>query len=215
MTRIAADDVLIAIDVQNDFIPGGALAVAGGDAVVPLINALSRRFEHYIVTQDWHSPRHKSFASAHKGKEPFQSTTLHYGEQTLWPDHCVAGTKGADFHADLDLDEAELILRKGFRPEIDSYSAFYENDRKTPTGLGGYLKERGLKRLFLAGLATDYCVAYSALDAVKLGFDVTVIIDATRGIDLAGSMEKMLGEMKAAGVVLLDSKKLTGDQEAR
>lgn len=205
MTKIAKDDVLIAIDVQNDFIPGGALAVAGGDAVVPLINDLSRRFEHYVVTQDWHSPRHKSFASAHKGKEPFETATLHYGEQTLWPDHCVAGTKGAEFHPDLDLDEAELILRKGFRPEIDSYSAFYENDRATPTGLGGYLKERRLKRLFLACLATDYCVAYSALDAVKLGFAVTVIIDATRGIDLAGSMERMIAEMKAAGVILADA----------
>lgn len=205
MTKIAKDDVLIAIDVQNDFIPGGALAVAGGDAVVPLINGLSRRFEHYIVTQDWHSPRHNSFASAHKGKQPFETTTLHYGEQTLWPDHCVAGTRGAEFHPDLDLDEAELILRKGFRREIDSYSAFYENDRKTATGLGGYLKERGLKNLFLAGLATDYCVAYSALDARKLGFAVSVILDATRGIDLAGSVEKMLGEMRQAGVAIIDN----------
>jgi nicotinamidase/pyrazinamidase len=205
MTKIAKDDVLIAIDVQNDFIPGGALAVAGGDAVVPLINDLSRRFEHYIVTQDWHSPRHNSFASAHEGKQPFETTTLHYGEQTLWPDHCVAGTKGAEFHPDLDLDEAELILRKGFRREIDSYSAFYENDRKTATGLGGYLKERGLKNLFLAGLATDYCVAYSALDARKLGFAVSVILDATRGIDLAGSVEKMLGEMRQAGVAIIDN----------
>jgi nicotinamidase/pyrazinamidase len=203
MPKITKDDVLIAIDVQNDFIPGGALAVAGGDAVVPLVNDLSRRFDHYIVTQDWHSPRHKSFASAHKGKNPFETTTLPYGEQTLWPDHCVAGTTGADFHPDLDLEEAELILRKGFRPEIDSYSAFFENDRETPTGLGGYLKERGLKRLFLAGLATDYCVAYSALDARKLGFDVTVILDATRGIDLAGSVEKMLAEMKQAGVGII------------
>src|SRR5271163_2112115 len=157
-TKIRPDDLLLVIDVQRDFCPGGALAVPGGDAVVPLINRLASRFEHIVCTQDWHPHGHRSFASAHPGKAPFDQATVEYGLQTLWPDHCVQGTPGADFHPDLKIPHAELILRKGFRREIDSYSAFFENDRQTPTGLAGYLRERGLTRLFLVGLATDFCV---------------------------------------------------------
>ena len=208
MAKIARGDVLIAIDVQNDFIPGGALAVAGGDEVVPLINGLSQRFDHYVVTQDWHSPRHNSFASSHKGKQPFETTMLHYGEQILWPDHCVQGTPGADFHPDLAWTRAELVLRKGFRAGIDSYSAFYENDRTTATGLAGYLRERGLSKLTLVGLATDFCVAYSALDAARLGFATTVLMDACRAIDLDGSLAVAETKMREAGVVLTESARL-------
>jgi nicotinamidase/pyrazinamidase len=181
-------DVLLVVDVQNDFCPGGALAVPGGDQVVPVINALARRFEHVVLTQDWHPPGHRSFASAHPGKRPFDTTRLSYGEQILWPDHCVQGTKGADFRSDLNIPHAQLVLRKGFRAEIDSYSAFFENDRKTPTGLAGYLRERGLSRIFVAGLALDFCVRYSAEDAVTHGFSVVVVEDASRGIDTNGSM---------------------------
>ncbi|PZO75122.1 MAG: bifunctional nicotinamidase/pyrazinamidase [Mesorhizobium amorphae] len=193
---------LVVIDVQNDFCPGGALAVADGDAVVPVINGLMAAFPHVILTQDWHPAGHKSFASSHPGKAPFESVAMPYGEQTLWPDHCVQGTEGAAFHPTLAWDRAELVLRKGFRPEIDSYSAFFENDRTTPTGLGGYLRERGIGAVTLVGLATDYCVAFSALDARKEGFEVTVRLDACRGIDLGGSVERMLGAMREAGVTL-------------
>lgn len=193
-------EALIVIDMQNDFCPGGALAVSEGDAIVPLVNALIEVFPHVILTQDWHPAGHKSFASSHPGKAPFESVTMPYGEQTLWPDHCVIGTEGAAFHPALRWDKAELVVRKGFRPRIDSYSAFFENDRATPTGLGGTLRERGLDKLTLVGLATDYCVAYSALDARRLGFSVTVKLDACRGIDLNGSVEKMIGEMRGAGV---------------
>jgi nicotinamidase/pyrazinamidase len=182
------DDVLLVVDVQNDFCPGGALAVPGGDEVVPVVNALARRFEHVVLTQDWHPPGHRSFASAHPGKRPFDTTRLSYGEQILWPDHCVQGTWGADFRSDLNIPHAQLVLRKGFRVEIDSYSAFFENDRKTPTGLAGYLRERGLSRIFVAGLALDFCVRYSAEDAVTHGFSVVVVEDASRGIDTNGSM---------------------------
>jgi nicotinamidase/pyrazinamidase len=194
---------LVVIDVQNDFCPGGALAVTGGDEVVPLINDLAKGFEHLILTQDWHPAGHSSFASSHKGRKPFETITMHYGEQTLWPDHCIQGSAGADFHPGLDVTKAELILRKGFRPGIDSYSFFYENDRKTPTGLAGYLRECDMHDITLVGLATDYCVAYSALDAARVGFNVTVRLDCCRAIDLGGSLERMLGEMRDAGVKLV------------
>jgi nicotinamidase/pyrazinamidase len=196
------NEALIVIDVQNDFCPGGALAVAGGDEIVPLVNQLIGAQAHVVLTQDWHPAGHSSFASSHAGKTPFGSVELDYGAQTLWPDHCVQGTPGAAFHADLAWTKAELIIRKGFRPGIDSYSAFYENDRKTPTGLAGYLRERGLMRLTLVGLATDYCVAYSALDARRLGFETRVDLAACRGIDLGGSLQAALAEMRAAGVDL-------------
>jgi len=195
-----ASDMLIVVDVQNDFCPGGALAVAGGDEVVPLVNRLIARFHRVVATQDWHTPDHASFATAHPGRRPFETIEVSYGPQTLWPVHCVQGTRGADFHPGLDLTTAELILRKGFHGRIDSYSAFYENDRVTPTGLDGYLRARGIERVFLAGLATDYCVAYSALDAVRHGFATTVILDACRAIDLDGSLGRAIAEMEAAGV---------------
>lgn len=197
-----ADEALIVIDVQNDFCPGGALAVGGGDEVVPVINRLIERFEHVVVTQDWHPAGHSSFASSHPGRDAFASIDMPYGSQTLWPDHCIQGTKGAEFHPDLRWIKAELVLRKGFREAIDSYSAFFENDHRTPTGLGGYLKERGIGRVTLAGLATDFCVAYSALDAAKLGFEAVVVMDACRAIDLGDSLALMTQKMKDAGVVI-------------
>jgi nicotinamidase/pyrazinamidase len=193
-------DLLLVIDVQNDFCPGGALAVAGGDAVVPVINRLAQRFAHVVLTQDWHPTGHSSFATSHPGAVPFQTITVDYGPQTLWPDHCVQGTAGAALHPQLSTERAELIIRKGFRREIDSYSAFYENDRHTPTGLAGYLRERGLKRIFLAGLATDYCVHYSAVDARRLGFEAIVIEAGCRAIDLAGSLAAAWTSMGEAGV---------------
>jgi nicotinamidase/pyrazinamidase len=197
-----AKRVLIVIDVQNDFCPGGALAVAGGDEVVPVINGLIERFDHVVLTQDWHPAGHSSFASSHPDRAPFEAVTMPYGEQTLWPDHCVQGSEGAAFHPGLAWTKAELVIRKGFRPAIDSYSAFFENDHATPTGLAGYLRERGIEEVTLAGLATDFCVAFSALDAVRQGFDATVKLDACRGIDLAGSMAAMTEKMRAAGVRL-------------
>lgn len=197
-----ADSALIVIDVQNDFCPGGSLAVSGGDEVVPVINGLSQRFEHVVLTQDWHPHHHSSFASSHPGRQPFEATKMPYGDQTLWPDHCIQGSGGAAFHPGLNRTKAELIIRKGFRPAIDSYSAFFENDRTTPTGLAGYLRERGIGTITLVGLATDFCVAYSALDAVAQGFAATVHLDACRAIDLGGSLEAMLGRMKEAGVTL-------------
>lgn len=198
------DTALIVIDVQNDFCPGGALAVGDGHEVVPAINELVRKYEHVILTQDWHPEGHSSFATSHDDRQPFGSVDMHYGPQTLWPDHCVQGTPGADFHPELAWDKAQLIIRKGFRPGIDSYSAFFENDRTTPTGLGGYLKERGLRRLILTGLATDFCVAYSALDAIKLGFETHVVMDACKPIDLDGSLAAAETQMRAAGVVLTE-----------
>ena len=198
-------DALLVIDVQNDFCPGGALAVADGDAVVAPINRLARAFRHVVVTQDWHPADHASFASRHPSKKPFETTTLAYGIQVLWPDHCVQNTPGADFHKDLAVPQAELILRKGFCPAIDSYSAFAENDRTTPTGLASYLRERGLQRLFLAGLAFDFCVLYSALDGKRLGFDCSVIADACRSVDLAGSHAAAITEYAKAGVPLVES----------
>jgi len=198
--QIRNDDLLLIIDVQNDFCPGGALAVADGDAVVPIINRLAERFDHVVLTQDWHPSRHSSFATAHPGSAPFETITMPYGQQTLWPDHCVQGTPGAAFHPQLATERAELVIRKGFRPDIDSYSAFYENDRHTPTGLAGYLRERGLRRVFLAGLATDFCVHYSAVDARRLGFDTVVIEAGCRAIDLAGSLDAARAAMAEAGV---------------
>ncbi|MSP89289.1 MAG: bifunctional nicotinamidase/pyrazinamidase [Alphaproteobacteria bacterium] len=193
-------DALVVIDVQNDFCPGGALAVGEGDRIVPIVNRIAGRFAHVILTQDWHPPGHRSFASAHAGRQPFETVDLDYGAQTLWPDHCVQGTDGAAFHIGLDIGRAELILRKGFRAGIDSYSAFYENDRKTPTGLAGYLRERGFERLTFVGLATDYCVQYSALDARRAGFAATVVAEACRAIDLGGSLAAAWSAMTAAGV---------------
>jgi nicotinamidase/pyrazinamidase len=195
------DRVLLVVDIQRDFCAGGALAVADADQVVPLVNKLSRQFAHVILTQDWHCAGHLSFASSHPGKKPLDSVQLPYGLQILWPDHCVQDTPGAGFHPQLDVAHCELILRKGYHREIDSYSAFFENDRQTPTGLAGYLRERGLTRLFIAGLATDFCVAYSSLDARRLGFEVTVLENACRGIDVDGSFAAAWRQMESAGVI--------------
>ncbi|MEZ5669190.1 MAG: bifunctional nicotinamidase/pyrazinamidase [Alphaproteobacteria bacterium] len=196
------DDALLVIDVQNDFCPGGSLAVADGDAVVPVVNRLAASFDHVILTQDWHPAGHASFASQHPGHAPFETIRLAYGEQTLWPDHCVQATPGAAFHRGLHADHAELIIRKGFRRTIDSYSAFFENDRTTPTGLTGYLRERGLKRLFCVGLAFDICVRFSAEDAVRQGFEAVVLEDACRAVDLHGTKEAAYAGFQQAGVAL-------------
>ncbi len=185
---IGDEDLLLVVDVQNDFCAGGSLAVPRGEEVVPAINRLGKQFRHLVLTQDWHPRGHLSFASSHPGRQPFEIMAAPYGDQALWPDHCVQGTSGAEFHEDLQLPRAELVLRKGFRREIDSYSAFFENDRRTSTGLAGYLRERGFKRLFLAGLAFDFCVRYSAEDGRRQGFATFVIEDACRGIDLGGSV---------------------------
>lgn len=193
---------LIVIDVQNDFCPGGALAVADGDAVVAPINALMDQFEAVILTQDWHPAGHSSFASQHPGKAPMEMTEMPYGPQVLWPDHCVQGSKGAEFHKDLRTDRADLIVRKGYNPAIDSYSAFFENDHTTPTGLTGYLRDRGITELTMVGLATDFCVNFSAVDAAKLGFATTVRQDLTRAIDLDGSLAAAKAGMADAGVRL-------------
>lgn len=195
-------DALVVIDVQQDFCSGGALAVPQGEDVVPTANALMDEFETVVLTQDWHPPRHSSFASEHSGKQPFDTVRMDYGEQILWPDHCVQGTEGAAFHADLRTDPAQLIVRKGFRRGIDSYSAFFENDHVTPTGLRGYLHERGVTSLVMVGLATDFCVQFSAVDAAKLGFDVAVLERGCRGIDLDGSLAAARDAMRAAGVRL-------------
>jgi len=181
-------DILLVVDVQNDFCPGGSLAVPRGDEVVPIVNRLAALFPHVVLTQDWHPRDHKSFASAHPGRKPFETIQVSYGSQILWPDHCVQGTRGAEFHKDMQIAHAELVLRKGYHREIDSYSAFYENDRTTATGLAGYLRERGLDRIFLAGLALDFCVRYSAEDARRAGFDTIVVEDACRAIDVDGSL---------------------------
>ncbi|MCU0912108.1 MAG: bifunctional nicotinamidase/pyrazinamidase [Rhodobacteraceae bacterium] len=195
-----ATDALIVIDMQNDFCPGGALAVAGGDEIVAGINALMDDFAVTVLTQDWHPADHASFAANHPGKAPFATTEMPYGTQVLWPVHCVQGTAGAAFHPGLRTDPAQLALRKGFRAGIDSYSAFFENDRTTPTGLEGYLRERGASRLTLVGLATDFCVSYSALDAARLGFEVTVVEDLCRAIDLDGSLAAARSAWAAAGI---------------
>ncbi|GFM50170.1 bifunctional nicotinamidase/pyrazinamidase [Pseudomonas capsici] len=196
----AANCALLVIDMQYDFMPGGQLAVADGDAVLPLINRLGERFTQVIVTQDWHPAGHISFASSHPGRKPFESITLPYGPQTLWPDHCIQGSTGAQLHADLDLPHARLILRKGCNAQIDSYSAFLEADRTTTTGLAGYLRERGIDTLFVVGLALDFCVSWSAQDARKAGFNTYVIEDACRAIDMNGSLENAWQAMLASGV---------------
>jgi nicotinamidase/pyrazinamidase len=192
---------LVVVDVQNDFMPGGALAVPHGNEVVPIINRIAAKFENVVLTQDWHPRGHISFASSHPGKKPFETIELPYGTQVLWPDHCVQGTSGAAVHSDLNLTKAQLVIRKGHHRDIDSYSAFLEADRRTATGLAGYLRERGLKELCVCGLATDFCVAWTALDARAAGFDTTIIEDACRAIDLDGSLARAWAEMTAAGVM--------------
>lgn len=197
-----ATHALLVIDVQYDFCPGGALAVPGGDEIVPGINALMKEFPAVILTQDWHPEGHSSFASQHAGKAPMEMIEMPYGPQVLWPDHCVQGSRGAEFHDDLNVDRADLIIRKGFRREVDSYSAFFENDHETPTGLEGYLRTRGIEKVTLVGLATDFCVNFSAVDAAKLGFETEVREDLTRAIDLDGSLAAARDGMRAAGVTL-------------
>lgn len=206
--KIQTDTALLAIDIQNDFCEGGALAVRGGQEVVPIINELMGQFPVIVATQDWHTPGHSSFASVHSGKNPFDTTPMPYGEQVLWPDHCVQGTAGAEFHSDFELLPVQLIVRKGFHQTIDSYSAFYENDHKTSTGLTGYLKERKINRLYVCGLATDFCVKWTALDAVSQGFLCTLIEDASRAIDLNGSLEACWKELEKAGVEICQSREI-------
>ncbi len=203
-------DVLIVVDVQYDFLPGGALAVPDGDAVIAPINRLAGAFRHVLLTQDWHPESHASFASSHPGRQPFDMAELSYGPQVLWPDHCVQGTPGAELSRDLRTPHAQLVIRKGHNREIDSYSGFMEADRKTSTGLAGYLKERGFKRVFCAGLATDFCVAWTALDAKAAGFDTYLIEDASRAIDTNGSLEKAQADLSAAGVHVIGSAQIAG-----
>jgi nicotinamidase/pyrazinamidase len=198
-------DLLVVVDVQNDFIPGGALPVKEGDQIVPLVNKIAASFKHVILTQDWHTPGHTSFASSHPGKKPFETVKLGYGTQVLWPDHCVQGTPGADFHKDLKIPHAELIIRKGYRQHMDSYSAFFEADGKATTGLTGYVRDRGFKNLYFVGLATDFCVGWSALDARKVGLQASVIEDACRGIDTEGSLARAWAQMQKAGVKRIQS----------
>jgi nicotinamidase/pyrazinamidase len=208
--RATETDVLLVIDVQNDFCPGGALAVARGDEVVPVVNRLGAHFAHVVLTQDWHPREHHSFARVHPGVKPFETIALPYGPQTLWPDHCVQNTPGAALHRDLHVPHAELVLRKGFRKAIDSYSAFYENDKRTPTGLAGYLRERGFTRIFLVGLATDFCVHYSAVDARREGFAAVLIEDGCRAIDLNGSLADAMAKMQAVRVEFTISDTIAG-----
>lgn len=203
-------DALLVVDIQNDFCAGGALEVPRAEEIIPVVNLLAQQFKNVVLTQDWHPRDHQSFASAHPGRRPSETIQVPYGLQILWPDHCVQGTRGAEFHRDLQIAHAELILRKGYRRDIDSYSAFYENDRKTPTGLSGYLKERGLSRLYLAGLAFDFCVRYSAEDAHSEGFAVTVIEDACRAIDLQGSAAQTRRSLKKLGVMVSSAAELGG-----
>ena len=205
---LSSRDALLIIDVQNDFCTGGALAVPEGEAIVPVVNKLIDRFPHALATQDWHPKGHLSFASSHKDQAPYGMVELNYGQQVLWPDHCVQGEDGSTLHKDLNKNALELILRKGFRKEIDSYSAFFENDKSTSTGLSGYLKEREIERVFLCGLATDFCVYYSAIDAIKQGFETFVIADACRAIDLDGSLAKAMTHMRESGVEILSSDEL-------
>ncbi len=200
--------MLIIVDMQNDFCPGGALAVADGDAILPTITGLQQRYGQCVLTQDWHPAGHQSFVSSHPGRRVFDSIDMPYGQQTLWPDHCVAGTTGAQFHPALQTGSAVLVIRKGFRRQIDSYSAFFENDRRTPTGLGGYLRERGMTDVVFCGLAFDYCVAWSAIDARSLGLNAVVVTDACRAIDLDGSAERARDQLLAAGVRLTDAANL-------
>ncbi|WP_372637284.1 bifunctional nicotinamidase/pyrazinamidase [Fodinibius sp.] len=199
---------LLIVDVQNDFCPGGALEVPDGDTIIPVINKLSRTFDAVIQTQDWHPAGHSSFASTHEGREPFETMEMSYGSQALWPDHCVQGSEGADFHADLQTDRTQLIIRKGFRKDIDSYSAFFENDDTTTTGLTGYLRERDIDTLYAVGLATDFCVKWSVLDGIKEGFDLYVVEEAVKGIDIEGSVEQAWNEMLDAGARKVSSEDL-------
>lgn len=199
---LAPDIALLVVDLQVDFCPGGALPVPEGDQVVPLVNRLMAAFGTVVLTQDWHPAGHLSFASSHPGRAPFETIEMPYGPQTLWPDHCLQGTMGADFHPDLDAERAQLIVRKGFRPAIDSYSAFFENDHATPTGLSGALRERSIRQVFCVGLATDFCVRFSAADARRQGFEVTLLEDASRGIDLDGSAAAALAALRQAGVAI-------------
>ena len=203
-------DVLIVVDVQNDFLPGGALAVPDGDAVIEPINRLAQAFRHVVLTQDWHPAGHASFASSHSGRQPFETAELSYGSQVLWPDHCIQGTSGAEISRDLGIPHAQLVIRKGHNPEIDSYSGFMEADRKTSTGLAGYLKERGFRRVFCAGLATDFCVAWTALDAQAAGFDTYLIEDASRAIDANGSLARARQDLNAARVQVIGSAQVVG-----
>ena len=207
---IQPEDMLVVVDVQYDFLPGGSLAVAGGDEIVPLISKLAQKFRNVVLTQDWHPADHISFASQHAGKAPFETIELDYGTQVLWPDHCVWQTRGAEISTDLDIPHAQLIIRKGYNRQIDSYSGFQEADRETLTGLAGYLNERDVGRLFVVGLATDFCVAWTALDGAAGGFDVTVIEDATRAIDADGSLEKAWADMAEAGVQRVMSREILG-----
>jgi nicotinamidase/pyrazinamidase len=204
------NDVLIVVDVQVDFLPGGALAVPDGDAVIEPINRLAKRFRHVVLTQDWHPEGHASFASSHPAKQPFEMTDLHYGPQVLWPDHCVQGTSGAEISRDIDIPHAQLVIRKGYNVGIDSYSGFKEADRQTSTGLAGYLKERGFRRVFCAGLALDFCVAWTALDAADAGFETYLIEDASRAIDTNGSLGKARQELEAAGIHTINSNQIAG-----
>lgn len=206
----SSTDILLITDIQYDFCTGGALAIPGGEQVVPAINKLSPLFPNVVLTQDWHPKGHISFASAHAGKKPLEEITTPYGKQTLWPDHCVQGGHGADFRKELNTAAAQLIIRKGFHKDMDSYSVFFENDKVTPTGLGGYLKERGIKRVFICGLALDYCVNFSAIDAIHLGYEVFVIEDACRAIDQNGSLAKAKVEMKKAGVKIILTQEIKG-----
>ena len=210
MITLQSTDALLAVDLQNDFCPGGALGIAGGDEIVPLVNELARAFPHVLLTQDWHPPRHISFASAHPGTKPYQTIAAPYGPQILWPDHCVQNSGGAAFHPALDVPHAELVLRKGYRPNIDTYSAFLENDHFTPTGLAGYLRERSLKRLFLCGLAFDFCVRFSAIDGTALDFECLVIEDATRAVKLPGSIESTHQAFAEAGIQRIQSEEILG-----
>ncbi|HEY8576584.1 MAG TPA: bifunctional nicotinamidase/pyrazinamidase [Devosia sp.] len=208
--EIGADDLLVVVDMQHDFLPGGSLAVPGGDEIVPLINQLGKRFTNVVFTQDWHPADHLSFASQHPGKAPFDTVELAYGTQVLWPDHCVWATHGAQLSVDIDIPHGQLVLRKGFRREIDSYSAFQEADRQTLTGLAGYLNEREVGRLYVVGLATDFCVAWTAIDGAAAGYDVTVIEDATRAIDSNGSLKRAWTDMAEAGVERIMSREILG-----
>ncbi|WLG82357.1 bifunctional nicotinamidase/pyrazinamidase [Pseudomonas cucumis] len=207
---ISSRAALLVIDVQNDFIPGGQLPVPEGDLIVPLINRLGRQFKQVIIAQDWHPPGHASFASSHPGRKPYDVIQLPYGEQTLWPEHCVRATPGAEFHPELDLPHVHLIIRKGCNPDIDSYSAFLEADRITTTGLAGYLKERGIDTVYMVGLALDFCVMFSALDARAAGFNAFVVMDACRAIDLDGSLAAAIERMQVAGVGLIPSTEILG-----